>query len=105
MARNLVGNGKKQKPGDFGFDEADDYVRLMAPLVYMSNFAAWPEAGGLNNQDEAFVKDMTVWLMGLANEVRKQRPPEPNPVKLPKWDDGLQDMPVTDPVPNWMEYA
>jgi hypothetical protein len=43
---------------DFGFHYPLSYVETMAIIVRHSNYQAWPDVGGLNDQDWYLLQDM-----------------------------------------------
>jgi hypothetical protein len=50
-------------PGDYGFHYPDiAYISMAAQILERSNFTAWPDAGGLNDQDEYLIQDILTWL-------------------------------------------
>ncbi len=47
---------------DFGFYFPFEYVTVVCQVLELSDFAYWPEAGGLNNQDANLVADIMTWF-------------------------------------------
>lgn len=66
---------------EFGFNRDFDYLRMLMPVVKASNFTVLERAGGLEDQDPAFILDMGTWLMlerWAEEELKSELPPADN---------------------------
>lgn len=60
---------------DFGFHYPFSYVELIAEILERSNFSAWPEPGGVDDQDAFLLADMLRYLR-LKESIRQEITPE-----------------------------
>jgi hypothetical protein len=85
--------GQRPEDIDFGWLTSWPYMQAVGPIVIRSNFAALPEPGGLNNQYEDFMIDLSTFMYGLSIEVweeaQKVKPTTngAEPSDIPDWRD------------------
>jgi hypothetical protein len=82
---------------DEGWETSWDYVKTVCPIVVRSAYHTWPRAGGLEDQDEAFVRDMNRYSYKLAVKVQELTPA----AQQTSEDDAVQPETVAD----WSEYG
>ena len=59
-----MGSDKKEPEaiGDFGFHYPLETLMLAISILKASNYAVWPESGGLLDQDAFMIQDILLWL-------------------------------------------